>query len=320
LLHEVDLGQHVDVRQLEPHHGRQAQQHHRDEFGAVRAVVRIHEVHDRELRRPDKWSASSNESFKRSQSSPHLVAELLQLLQDVVHALFMRVQLHLSRKVEQQVLVCTNRVSRNPLLERCRRQAAHLAAARASPRASRSCGRCSPCSTRALPAPSTRVVSLDWILHPCHRHRVRTAVGAELELLHDVLQAHHLRDVDRRHVREDSKRAHQPRPSSPPQQRGRFVVKDTRWRKRIIMHGQRRRKDRLARGEGYGSCSLAGSMLTTAASRPLARRNCSMPLQKVVLPDPGGPSTTCANGISASSLGLLACLVAITLCVAWSVR
>lgn len=45
----------------------------------------------------------------------------------------------------------------------------------------------------------------------------------------------------------------------------------------------------------YGSVSLAGSILTTATFLPIPVKNCNIPEQYVVFPDPGGPITTWPN-------------------------
>eukprot|EP00982_Pelagococcus_subviridis_P010859 31033-Pelagococcus_subviridis.AAC.3 len=48
LVHEVNLGQQVDVRRLHVQHARQRQHQRSDVLGRVRAQVRVHEVHDAE--------------------------------------------------------------------------------------------------------------------------------------------------------------------------------------------------------------------------------------------------------------------------------
>ncbi len=54
-------------------------------------------------------------------------------------------------------------------------------------------------------------------------------------------------------------------------------------------------RSRTSTATGYGSVSLAGSRLMTTTFRPSDSRNCRIPSQYVVLPAPGGPTTTCPN-------------------------
>ena len=103
---QVHLGEHVDVRQLEPHHGRQRKQHHRHELGRVPAVVHVGKVHRAELRagegestsvvRPRGWPPNA------ARTDPKV--EFLEALHNVEERSVVSVQLCLPRAVQEQVM------------------------------------------------------------------------------------------------------------------------------------------------------------------------------------------------------------------------
>lgn len=49
LLNQIHLGEEVDVRKLHVQHGGQGGAEHRDELGRIGAVVRVHQMHRRQL-------------------------------------------------------------------------------------------------------------------------------------------------------------------------------------------------------------------------------------------------------------------------------
>lgn len=52
LLNQIHLGEDIDMRKLHMKHGGQRGAEHRDELGRISTVVRIHEMHRRQLKEP----------------------------------------------------------------------------------------------------------------------------------------------------------------------------------------------------------------------------------------------------------------------------
>ncbi len=67
------------------------------------------------------------------------------------------------------------------------------------------------------------------------------------------------------------------------------------------MTSSRHTRSEMSTAASYGSCSLAGSRLTMATFLPAACMNCCMPRQYVVLPLPGGPTTSWPKGMVADA-------------------